>query len=233
MTIKHFDHYQDMSTYGASIVMEALKDNPRLLVCTATGGSPTGLYQALVEANREKKEHFRELRVIKLDEWLGLGSEDPGSCENYLQSTLVKPLEINDNRYISFLNNPEDPEIECSKMDAYIEAHGPIDLCVLGLGKNGHLGLNEPSDFLQPQCHVAKLTAESQQHQMIAENPDGPTEGMTLGMGAILKSKHILLLISGEGKEEAKQQLMSGNITTQCPASFLWLHPQVDCLVVK
>ena len=113
-----------------------------------------------------------------------------------------------------------------------VKEQGPIDLCILGLGKNGHLGFNEPADELQPHCHIADLAVQSQQHSMILDSSIKPTQGITLGMQEILSSKRILLLVSGSGKEEAKKKLLSGDITSQCPASLLWKRDNVDCLVV-
>ena len=111
-----------------------------------------------------------------------------------------------------------------------LDKEGPIDICVLGLGANGHLALNEPAEQLQPFVHVARLTAESCQHPMLAESAARPSYGLTIGMADILQSRKVLLLVSGVHKREQFQRLLSRQVSTQFPASFLWLHPDVTCL---
>jgi len=108
---------------------------------------------------------------------------------------------------------------------ARLEREGPIDVCVLGLGTNGHIAMNEPAASLKPTVHVAKLTAETLGHSMLASSKKIPSFGLTLGMTEILASREILLLVSGASKREPLQLFMRREITTLFPASFLWLHP--------
>jgi galactosamine-6-phosphate isomerase len=116
-------------------------------------------------------------------------------------------------------------------MRSLVEKEGPIDICILGLGRNGHLALNEPAEWLQPFCHVAALTEESLQHPMIADMESKPTYGLTLGMQEILHSRKIIMLVTGAGKRQVATAFLNGKISTSLPASFLWLHPHVECLV--
>ncbi len=231
MNIEYYSSYAAMSSGGASILIEAIRSKPDMLLCVATGQSPLGLYQELVHASEHEKDLFRRIRIIKLDEWLGLGTHADGTCEQYLMANLINPLAIAENRYVSFDAETPDPPEECARMQLQLQKYGPIDLCVLGLGKNGHLGFNEPASYLQPHCHLAKLSHSSQQHNMVTGSANTPQYGMTLGMADILASRKIILLVTGEGKEKAKQNLLSGKVNTQCPASFLWLHRDVDCLI--
>jgi galactosamine-6-phosphate isomerase len=149
-----------------------------------------------------------------------------------LQKHILRPLKVTQERYFPFNPRAQDLEEECLRIQAMVKEQGPIDLCIMGLGKNGHLGFNEPAIELQPHCHIAELTTESQQHSMILGSSIKPTQGITLGMQDILSSKRIILIVSGSGKDEAKKQLLSGEITCECPASLLWKHNNVDCLVV-
>ncbi len=220
-----------MGQEAASIVMDEIMNNPRLLLCAATGSSPLPLYQRLGKEAKKKTTLFQEIRVLPLDEWVGLPSSD-GSCDAFLQKHLLTPLEVSEEHYFPFNPLAENLEAECLRIQAILKRQGPLDLCILGLGKNGHLGFNEPAKVLQPHCHIADLTSQSQQHTMILGSSKKPTQGITLGMQNILSSKRILLLVSGNGKEEAKEQLLSGHISPQWPASFLWKHDNVDCLVV-
>lgn len=112
-----------------------------------------------------------------------------------------------------------------------MQTQAPIDLCILGLGKNGHIAFNEPGDTLHPYCHVAQLSPESMQHTMAQTMQTQPTYGLTLGMADILSAKKIILLITGSNKKSAIEKLLQSNLTTHLPASLLWLHPDVDCLI--
>ncbi len=231
MNIYSVKDAEALGEQAAAIVLDEVKRKPNLLLCAATGNSPLPLYQRLEKVVKNSDTLFQKARVIPLDEWIGLSSSE-GSCDSYLQKWLLKPLKIYEENYFAFNPLAENMEAECSRIHEVLKKQGPIDLCALGLGKNGHLGFNEPSTTLNAHCHVANLTAASQQHAMISNAKKVPITGLTLGMQDILNSKRILLLISGKGKEAAKEQLFSKQINTQCPASLLWQHDHVDCMVV-
>jgi galactosamine-6-phosphate isomerase len=108
---------------------------------------------------------------------------------------------------------------------------GPIDVCILGLGINGHIGFNEPGPYLIPDCHVARLSEETRRHTMVRSMDRRPHFGLTLGMQEILASRRIILLVAGDGKKQAIARLLSEEVSTTLPASFLWLHDSVDCLI--
>lgn len=159
MNIEYYHDYAAMSAAGASIVTKAIRSRPDMLLCTATGHSPLELYQELVYRSKHEKKLYRQMRVIKLDEWIGLGHNAEGTCEQYLRSNLINPLAINDNRYLAFDAETLDPPKECVRMQLLLKQSAPIDLCILGLGKNGHLGFNEPGSYLQPP-RGSKSTSE-------------------------------------------------------------------------
>jgi galactosamine-6-phosphate isomerase len=184
----------------------------------------------LAQYGREDPHLFAHLRIIKLDEWGGLEPNDPATCESYLRRHLLKPLNVSADRYLAFPTNPQDPQAECKRLEALTCDAGPIDLCVLGLGLNGHLGFNEPSASLSPGPHVAKLTESSLAHPMLRDARRDVKYGLTLGMADILRSRRILLLVNGEHKRDALTRLRNPNVTTAFPASFLWLHANVTCI---
>lgn len=227
------DSYEAMSIQAKNIIVEELRQHKALLLCAATGGSPTRMYELLNEEYAISPELFNQFRVIKLDEWGGIPMEHPGTCEQYLQQHMIRSLHIPDNRYISFQSNPADPERECHRIHGELQTEGPIDICILGIGMNGHMALNEPAASLHPNAHVATLSAKSLQHPMIADGSEKPGYGLTLGMADILQSKLIILLINGEKKKNITKSFLSGEITNELPASFLWLHPRVICLIDK
>jgi len=213
------------------MIVREIKKKPNLLLCAATGGSPTGTYNALGKEFQNQPSLFNQLQILKLDEWGGIPMSYPTTCESYLQTHVIQPLQIPASRYTGFLSNPENPDKECTRVQNILDKKGPIDICILGLGMNGHLALNEPDEYLQAHCHVAKLSAQSQQHQMFVEMQEKPKYGLTLGMSDILQSKMILILINGSKKKEIVQKFLSKKITSSVPASFLWLHPNVTCLI--
>lgn len=233
MKIQSCKNYEQMSAMAANIVLAELVKKKNLLLCAPTGNSPTGMYQSLAQTYLQSPEIFNALRVLKLDEWGGLSADHPGSCDYYLQKYVLDPLHIPHNRYDGFKPNPEDAEKECERVRQIIDHEASIDVCILGLGKNGHIGFNEPAEFLRAHCHVAKLSEESKKHGMVKGMEQKPEYGMTLGMKDILSAKRIVLLIYGKGKEDATSMLMSKRITSQFPVTFLWLHANVDCLVVQ
>lgn len=231
MQIKIVNSYSELSQIANENIMQLLEEKPGLLLCAATGNSPTGTYKMLADEFRNNPGKFTKMRIIKLDEWGGIEPEEKGSCESYLQEHVLRPLKISEERYLGFKSNPENPQDECEHVSSYLAEEGPIDLCILGLGSNGHLALNEPAEFLQAQCHVAELSPSSLEHKMTSGMKQKPSYGLTLGMADILHSTNILILITGAGKSNMVQQLLSGKITSQLPASFLWLHPNTICLI--
>lgn len=231
MNIKYCSDYNEMSQMACDSIVSGLKEKSRQLICKATGHSPAGTYDKLAEVYKIQPDIFRELAIVKLDEWGGIEPADASSCETYIQKKIIQPIQIPKERYISFRGNSVSPKKECSRIQLELKQKGPIELCVLGLGQNGHIGFNEPSNSLIPHCHVAKLSTDSLNHQMIKDLDFKPTYGMTLGMADILQSKKIILLVTGSEKKKVIKKLLSKEITTELPASFLWLHKQVACYI--
>lgn len=231
MNLLKFKTIKELGNHTSDIIIRDILQKPDLLLCTASGNSTTETYIQLTQ----KKEQFSsaKLRILKLDEWCGIESCNPHTCETYLRNYIVAPLKINEENYISFQCDPTAPEIEANRILNYLNQHGPIDVCILGLGLNGHIAFNEPSDFLQPNCHVAELSEASKKHPMFLNMNRKPTYGLTLGMTDILQSKKVILIISGKNKQPIIEKFLTKKITTSLPASFLWLHKNVECLIVE
>lgn len=231
--MNHFvlDTYDDLSLRAADIILDQVKTNPAMLLGAATGATPNGLYDRLAQSARENASLFKALRVFKLDEWYGLSMDDPASCEYYLQQRLVQPLRITEDRYFTFDSDAKDPDAESGTIKDNLDREGPLDVCILGIGMNGHIAFNEPASVLAPHPHLAPLARSSQFNRMVADRAAKPTHGLTVGMIDIFQAKTILLLISGPAKKDVVQNLFSKRITTSLPASLLWLHPNAICLV--
>jgi galactosamine-6-phosphate isomerase len=233
MKVEFLDDYELLSRRACDIIIEGLAGNPGMLLCTASGASPLLTYHLLEKKYKEKPGQFDKLRVLKLDEWGGIAMDNPQTCEVFLQESIIRPLHLDPGRYAGFKSNPERPEKECARMASWLKHNGPVDLCVLGIGLNGHIAFNEPGDHLHPHCHIAVLSEQSMQHPMAVLMGEKPSYGLTIGMADILRSKKIIMLVTGSGKKEMISTFLSGKITTALPASFLWLHPDVVCLVDK
>ena len=219
------DDAESLSRKAAKRILAALTTKPDLLLCAAGGSTPLRTYQLLDQHRARRPAAFRKLRVVKLDEWGGLTKDDLGTCEQQLQTYLLGPLGVSGKRYIGFNSDPSDPARECERVRRRLVSEGPIDLCVLGLGMNGHVAMNEPASSLKPRAHVARLADVTLLHPMLANSKSKPTFGLTLGMTEILAAREIFLLVSGAKKRAPLDQFMRREITTQFPASFLWLHP--------
>lgn len=231
MNIQYFADFKEMSQAAFQIVRQEIELRPDLLFCVASGGSPSGLYAEMVQEKNRDPDFCSQLRVIKLDEWGGLEPGSDFTSEQDVQKKFIQPLAISQERYWTINPFTEDPEGDCLVMERVIQQEGPLDICILGIGTNGHIALNEPSDSFQVGFHKCALAASTLNNGMIKSLRRPPSFGMTMGMGNILQSKKILLFIAGSGKKDAFQKLLSGEVTMTLPASFLWLHPNVEVLV--
>jgi galactosamine-6-phosphate isomerase len=232
MKITYFDSYPDLSNSAADLLIRELRTKRDAWVCSATGGSPQGLYERLAKEAQQDPSLFDQVRILKLDEWGGIPMSDPYSCHTYLIEKVLKPLNISSDRYEGFDSEADDLKRECKRIQQHINQQ-PVDVCILGLGKNGHLGFNEPAEFLQLDCHIARLAPTTVQHSMVQAMSRVPSFGMTIGMRGVFNSKKVVLLVTGSGKESVIKRLMAKEVTSQLPASLLWLHPNAECLVDK
>lgn len=220
-----------MSRLSADDLLSELSTHGSKSLCVASGNSPLGLYNNFTSFYKENPSPFENMKIVKLDEWGGIDATDENSGEHYIRTKFIEPLKIKENNYISFQTNPASPGEECKRIQRELENLGPIDICVLGLGMNGHLGFNEPAKELKSYCHVAKLTRKTLQHDMAVSMKKKPGYGLTLGMANIMNSRKIILVVTGEDKQNATQFLLQKKISTFLPASLLWLHPNTNCYI--
>lgn len=223
-----FADHEAMSLEAARWLWDRMTQGRHGPICLASGGTPTRMYQLVAEKNRRHGAILLDppATFLKLDEWGGLEADDPGSCEFHLRSTLVEPLGTNC-IFEGFHGSAPSLSQECERIANWLRENGPLKACVLGLGLNGHLGFNEPAKYLQPHAHVTPLSTTSLEHAMLGGRTVRPTQGITLGMADLLQADEILLVVSGENKREAVRRLLTPEIDSQFPASFLWLHPRV------
>lgn len=219
-------NYQDLSTAAANKVVDIMQASPKPLCCIASGDSPRGLYQALVRKNKEENLDISHWQFVGLDEWLGMNATDQGSCVHMLENELVKPLGLLPHQICLFDGRTKNPLQECSRVEDFIQQHDGMDIAILGLGLNGHLGLNEPGTSFTARAHVSDISASTQsvgQKYFSAET--SLTKGITLGLGSLMEAKNILLIVSGEKKASIIKRVIEGEIDTDVPASILQKHP--------
>jgi galactosamine-6-phosphate isomerase len=230
MNFHYLPNFSEMSRKGFELVKAEIDKKPDLLFCVASGGSPSGLYAEIKTFQDQNSDFCSSLNVVKLDEWGGLEYGSTFTSEYDVQTKFIQPLGISSERYLTIDPFTDDPEGACEYMKSELK-NRQVDICILGIGVNGHIALNEPSETLQIGFHCAKLAESTLNNGMIKSMKQPPTFGMTMGVGEILNSKKIILFVAGSGKKEAFQSLLKEEINTQFPASFLWLHPKVEVLI--
>ncbi len=227
MKLIHEDSYEKMSQAGAEIILDTIRNKPDASICLATGSSPKRMYEIICNTINEEKIDISQVTFVKLDEWYGVNPDDPCTCTTFIKQNVIKHLYMPFKELVEISSDTKNIEGDLAAFDSYLEKH-PIDVMILGLGMNGHLGLNEPSDCLSLSSHYTELTEKTKTHDMVkGKNLKG---GLTIGMQGIFSSKKVLMLVSGKRKEEAFKALMSKKISTAVPASLLWLHK--NCITI-
>ncbi|MGN7360045.1 glucosamine-6-phosphate deaminase [Paenibacillus sp. SAF-054] len=233
MNIYTFKQEADFVNTGASLIASLLHTKPRSVLGLATGSSPIGIYQRLIEMNQQGLVSFAKASSYNLDEYVGLPEGHPESYRYFMNDKLFNHIDIKmENTHVPD-GNAADLEAECQKYDAMLEENGPVDLQILGLGHNGHIGFNEPDEGLVGGTHLVELQEKTRtaNARFFPSLDDVPTQAVTMGVGSILKAKQILLLVRGEDKAEIVKRALKGPITSQCPASLLQCHPNVVVLL--
>jgi galactosamine-6-phosphate isomerase len=219
------EDYEKMSQIASEQIISEIRQNPELLISIATGSTPTRAYDLIAQKYESEPRIFEKVRMIGLDEWGGVPNEDPCTCLVYIKEHLTDPMNISAERFTYWNSDPRDPEKEVERIMKALEREGEIDVCILGMGVNGHLGFNEPADEFKLKPHIADLTETTKKHTMALEAEHEIKYGLTLGMGEIMRSKKIILLVNGSHKVEPFKQFLSQKITPKFPSSILWLHP--------
>lgn len=218
----------------ATRIADALQATPGLVLGLPTGRTPLLLYEELVRLSTEGAADFSSATTFNLDEFLGIPASHPGSYRSFMQQHLFNHVNIDPSR-IHFLDGTAtDAALEACRYEAAIEDAGGIDLLVLGIGTNGHIGFNEPSRGLAARTHRVTLKPETRRSNasLFGGDPDAvPADALSMGMGTILDAKSVVLLATGERKAACVEQLVTGPITTELPASFLQLHSDVEIML--
>lgn len=235
MEFKIFDTYEEASRYSAELVADVIKAKNDAVLGLATGSSPEGMYKELIAMNQKGELDFSAVKSVNLDEYVGLEGSHHQSYRYFMDVNLFNHVNIDKNNTFVPNGTAEDLQEGAKAYDSLIESVGALDVQVLGIGPNGHIGFNEPGDELYVHTHVADLTDETIEAnaRFFESKEEVPTKAVTMGVGAIMKSKKIVLIASGKNKAWAVQQLASDVITTRIPATLLKLHGDVTVVLDK
>lgn len=235
MQIIEAKDYQEMSQKAAEYIINKVVSFPNIKLGLATGGTPVGTYQNLIEDHRKNGTSYREVTTFNLDEYIGLSELNKNSYHHYMNEQLFNHIDINPDRTFIPRGDAADIQKECLEYEKLIERHGGIDLQLLGIGSNGHIGFNEPGASFDSKTHVVHLTPSTinANSRFFDNKDDVPTKAITMGIATIMKSKEILLLASGNKKSEALFKLLNMEVNESFPASILKRHPSVTIIADK
>ena len=223
--------YPDLSRKAAVAVLDACAaSGPEPLAAFPVGATPEGMFRELADRRRSA---FSRLQVVQLDEYLGLAETDHRLLATWLKRVLLDPLEIGADRFIRFGSMAADPERDASRVERMITAHGGLDLAVLGLGPNGHIGFNEPGTPFDAPTRPVDLTEESvSSNAAYWGSADAvPRRAMTLGMSTLGAAGRVILLVSGERKRSILRRTLHGPIGPDVPATMLRNRNRVTIMV--
>lgn len=225
MRIIRVENYEELSKRAGALLAAQITLKPNSVLGLATGTTPIGAYEHLIQGYESGDLDFRAVQSVNLDEYEGLSGSDPQSYRYFMNDKLFDHVNIDKERTFVPSGRAE-AGAECVRYDELIESLGGVDLQLLGLGRNGHIGFNEPSDVFPAGTHTVALTESTIQanSRLFAKAEDVPRHAITMGIRTIMRAKKILLIASGADKAEALKSALYGPITPQLPASILQLH---------
>lgn len=234
MEVKIFDTYEEMSIAAARIVSALIRLRPNANIGVPTGSTPIALYRELVRMHKEADLDFSQVRFCNLDEYIGLAPDHPQSYAYFMHEHLYNHINV-DEENCNIPNGIEhDPQEQADIYELFLHKV-PRDLQILGIGRNAHIGFNEPNDVFTPETHVVSLaesTIEANK-RFFRSKDEVPRQAITMGMRQIVAAKKIILLASGEAKAEAIKKMLIGTVNPQIPASILNLHDNVLLMLDK
>ncbi len=230
------ENYNEMSKKAGELVAKIIAAKPNAVIGLATGDTPVGLYNELVEKNKAGELDFSGVSSVNLDEYYPISPENDQSYRYFMNQKLFDRINIDKNNTFVPNGNLEDPNEASRIHEAKIDELGGIDIQVLGIGRNGHIGFNEPDEKgLIADTHLTALTPDTidANSRFFASYDDVPKHALTMGIGSIFKARSIVILVSGANKREAVKKMLEGPIDTMCPASLLCLHGDVTLICDK
>ncbi|WP_028670961.1 glucosamine-6-phosphate deaminase [Saccharospirillum impatiens] len=233
MKIVILDTPEQVASYGADRFADQLRHKPGSILGLATGSTPIALYEELISRVQRGVLSFALASTFNLDEYLGLESTHPQSYRYFMNEHLFRHLDIDLANTAVPDGAARDPMVACEAYEHAIQQAGGIDLQLLGIGRNGHIGFNEPSSSLASRTRVKTLTPDTVKanQRFFDEGEFQPHLSLTMGIGTIMEARHILLLATGESKAMAVRATVEGPLAARCPASILQMHPSATLVL--
>ncbi len=223
MELKVFESAASLDSYVASKVKALVDKKPDALLCFPSGNSPVGIFRELIRMNKENQIDFSNVYFVGLDEWVSIGKNNPRSCVSFMYRELFNHLNVNLSRICFFDGEAKDSAAECKRIDRFIKDHNRVDYMLLGVGMNGHLGLNEPGVDPELYSHVidvSDITREVAQKKYF-DQPVTLEKGITLGIRHIRESRAIAVILNGKHKAEIATRILKGEISGEVPATLI------------
>ena len=229
------ENYEEMSEKAARIIAAQVILKPECVLGLATGSSPIGTYKGLVDRYKAGKISFAGVTTVNLDEYKGLSGAHDQSYRYFMQHNLFDHIDVRPECTHVPNGLAEDAEAECARYDAFVRSLGCADLQLLGVGRNGHIGFNEPCEEFVVPTHVVDLTESTIEAnaRFFASRDEVPRQALTMGIGVIMAARKIVMVASGADKADAVYGMVKGPVTPHLPASILQLHPDVTLVADK
>ncbi len=229
------NNYDEVSSECAKLIANQITENSRSILGLATGSTPIGAYSCLSKMYAQGKLDFSDITSFNLDEYYPIAPDNSQSYRYFMDKHLFSKVNIKkENTHIPN-GMAKDSNAECERYDKLLSSYGGVDLQLLGIGQNGHIGFNEPAEAIESKTHVTELTKSTiDANSRFFDSPElVPTHALTMGVGTILSAKKIILLACGKNKHEALSEVFSGKVKTTVPATLLNLHRDVTIICDK
>ncbi|HEY3388533.1 MAG TPA: glucosamine-6-phosphate deaminase [Prolixibacteraceae bacterium] len=220
-----YDSYSELSVKTAEQIAAIISDKPDALICFPAGDTSVGTFNHLIELNKAGKISFKRCRIVGLDEWTNLGEMSNENCFSFLKKHLFDHIDYSNENLCFFNGESADLVQECVKTDNFIQKYGPIDMVLLGIGMNGHLGLNEPGTPFDLYSHIVELDDVTKKvGQKYFTGEIKLTSGISLGLKSIMEARTVILQLNGDKKAKIARQLIDSAISPDFPASLMKSH---------
>lgn len=236
MQIIIYDDAQQVAESAAQWVKELIKRKPNPVLGLATGSTPISLYKQLVEQYKKKQLSFKSVITFNLDEYHQIDPANPQSYRSFMAENLFNHVDIDvNNTYLPICAVGENPRVQGLAYEQKIKQQGGIDLQILGIGANGHIGFNEPTSSLSSRTRIKTLTQQTitDNSRLFKPGEEQPTMAMTMGIATIMDARYVLLMATGANKASAVKNMIAGGVSAMCPASALQMHENAIVLLDK
>lgn len=229
MKILVFEKEEHLDAYVGEYICHFIRNHSQPVIGFATGSTPLGVYRYFIDNYQAQKVSFRQVKAFNLDEYVGLTPSHPRSFASAMKNELFSHIDILPENINALDGSKEDMIQECQRYESLIDAN-PIDIQILGIGMDGHIAYNEPGSPLDGACHVVDLHQESIESSLdygFDYIEDVPTQGVTQGIGTIMKAKQLIMMAKGEKKADLVKRMIYGEVTSDFPSSIIQRHPNV------